>query len=74
MFRRNISATFTKHFAVLFLVECSIDDDACANAKEDTDPNGDKGQPSLRDCEVVRCVLEDIWDGSEEQEKDAECE
>jgi hypothetical protein len=74
MLGHDMRSAFADHLAVLFLVECPINEDARNHTKKHTNTDGDESEPSLGYSEVVRCSLEDVWDCSEEEEKHTECE
>jgi hypothetical protein len=74
MFRCDMRLAFSNGLAVSLLVEGAVDEDTCGDAEDDADADGDESQACLGDGEVVRCALEGVGDGGEEEEEDAEGE
>jgi hypothetical protein len=67
-----MGAALANDFAMVLLVERSIDKDACDDTEKHTNTYGDEGQSGLGDSEVVRRTLENVWNGGEEEEQYAE--
>lgn len=74
VFRRDMRASRGDHLAMLRLVHVAIDENAGYDAEQHADADGEERQPRLRDAERVRRALEDVGEGGEENEQDAEGE
>lgn len=74
MLRRHVRLAVGNGSAVDLLVQRSVDEDACRDAEQDADADGNEGEAGLRGAEGVGRVREDVGDCGEEEEEDAEGE
>lgn len=72
VFRLSMGVACLDSFAGVLLVNYPVDDDACCAAKRDTNTNGKECEAGLRSSEEIRWALEDVGEGSEEEEEDTE--